>query len=97
MTDTALETQVTEHVEHFMRNLLDAGMSVELVVEHGFTYARECYAHYVCEHQDRYPFAREAHLAASGILLNVTRKLQIDRQSAQEQWRAHLTQEAEKA
>ena len=98
MTDTpSMETQVTEHVEHFMRNLLDAGMSFELIVEHGYSYARECYGHYVREHQDRYPFMEEASLQASGILLKVARKLQIDRQSAQEQWRAHLTQEAEKA
>ena len=98
MTDTpSLETQVTAQVEHLMHNLLDAGMSFELVVEHGYNYARECYGHYVREHQDRYPFAQEAYLEASDILLKVAQALKIDRQSAHEQWRAHLTGRAEEA
>ena len=97
MTDTSLETQVTEQVERFMRNLLDAGMDTDKVTEYGYTFARECYGHYVREHQNRYPFAEEAYLEASNILLTVTRALKIDRQSAHEQWRAHLTPEAEKA
>ena len=97
MPDTTMETQVTEQVERFMRNLLDAGMSIELVVEHGYTYTRECYGHYVREHQDRYPFAEEAFLEASNILLTVTQALKIDRRSAHEQWRVQLTQEAEQA
>jgi hypothetical protein len=91
MADTSLETQVTEQVERFMRNLLDAGMGIEQVVEHGYTYARECYGHYVCELQDRYPFAYEADLEASNILAHVAHNLKIGRKSAQEQWEAHST------
>ena len=96
MTDT-LETQVSAQVEHFMRNLLDAGMDTDKVTEYGYTYTRECYGHYVREHQNRYPFAQEAYLEASNILLKVAQALKIDRQSAQEQWRAHLTGRAEEA
>ena len=95
MTDTSLETQVSEQVERFMRNLLDAGMGIEQVVEHGYGYARECYGHYVHEREVRYPFAFEAYLEASDILFKVAHKLKIDRLSAQEQWEAHSTRHVE--
>lgn len=95
MADTSLETQVSERVERFMRNLLDAGMGIEQVVEHGYTYARECYGHYVHEREGRYSFMTEANLGASDILLKVAHKLKIDRLSAQEQWAAHSTRATE--
>ena len=98
MTDTpSIETQVTEQVERFMRNLLDAGMALDKVVEHGFVCAQESYGHSVYMSEDRRPFAFEAMREASDILLKVARKLQIDRQSAQAQWEAHSTKEAEQA